>query len=101
MKIEVLYVPGCPNLAPAVERIQKILNAQAVRDEIQHVAVNTVAEAHGLRFPGSPTIRVNGEDVEALPARVAGLACRLYGNESGIPSEEAVWKAIARAKQEE
>ena len=99
MRVEVLYVPGCPNFEPAVERVRKILHAQAVKDEIQTVPVTTATEAITLRFPGSPTIRVNGEDVESPPTLLAGLACRLYGGATGIPSEEAVWRAVERAKE--
>ena len=64
MKIEVLYSPGCPNYRPAVERIERVLASESLRAEIRSVAVSNDAEAMELMFPGSPTIRVDGEDVE-------------------------------------
>ena len=67
MKIEVLYSPGCPNYRPAVERIERVLASESLRAEIQSVAVNNDDEARELMFPGSPTIRVDGEDVETRP----------------------------------
>lgn len=99
MKIEVLYVPGCPHYEPAVERLEKVLAAEAVEDEIETVAVTTLAEARALLFPGSPTVRVNGRDVEPNQALPAGLACRLYANRSGMPSEEMLQAAIAEARR--
>lgn len=87
MKIEILYVPGCPNYEPAVERVRKTLLAEAVQGEIRGVAINSQAGANAQLFPGSPTIRINGNDVEAQPGTTPSLACRLYANQSGLPSE--------------
>jgi hypothetical protein len=101
MKIEVLYVPGCPNYQPALERVRAALAAEAVQGEIQRVAVTTVAEANALLFPGSPTIRINGEDAEPSPVLIAGLACRFYVNGSGVPSEQSLRAAISQAKRKE
>jgi hypothetical protein len=50
-------------------------------------------------FPGSPTVRVNGEDVEPHEVSVFSLACRLYGDRSAIPSEELLREAISDAKR--
>jgi hypothetical protein len=100
MKIEVLYSPGCPNHLPAVERIEKVL-ASELPAEIQSVAVSSDAEAIELMFPGSPTIRVDGEDVEPDRSILPGLKCRLYANLSRVPSEELLRLAFSRAKQKE
>jgi hypothetical protein len=101
MRIEVLYVPGCPNYQPAVERIQGVLASESVLDEIHGVPVSTEAQAMAFGFPGSPTIRINGEDVEPNQTNTPGLACRLYANLSGVPSEEVLRLAVSRAKREE
>jgi hypothetical protein len=101
MRIEILYVPGCPNYQPAFERLQAVLASESVRDEIRGVPVSTEGQAKALQFPGSPTIRVNGKDVEADQTNAPGLACRLYANLSGVPSEEVLWLAVSKAKREE
>ena len=101
MKIEVLYVPGCPNYQPTFERIQAVLVSEAVKAGIHGIAVTTEVEAKALSFPGSPTVRVNGEDVEPQQTGVPSLACRLYENRSGIPSEELLRAAISGAKRRE
>jgi len=101
MRIEVLYTPGCPNYLPAVERIERVLASESLRAEIRSVAVSNDAEAMELMFPGSPTIRVDGEDVEPDQTITPGLKCRLYANLSGVPSEEMLRLAVSRAKQKE
>jgi hypothetical protein len=101
MRIEILYVPGCPNYQPTFERLQAVLSSEAVKTGIQGIAVTTEREAKALLFPGSPTVRVNGEDVEPRQVSVPSLACRLYENRSGIPSEELLRVAISGAKQRE
>ena len=98
MKIEILYVPGCPNYQPTLERIQDVLASESVRGEIHGVPVSTEAQAKALQFPGSPTVRVNGRDVEPGKTSAAGLACRLYANLTGVPSEQLLRVAVSEAK---
>ena len=64
MRIEVLYVPGCPNYEPAVERLQAVLESQSLQAEIRSVPISSEDQAKALLFPGSPTIRIDGKDVE-------------------------------------
>ena len=99
MRIEVLFVPGCPNYAPAVKRVKEILAAESLTPEIEEIPVNSVEDARALVFPGSPTIRINGNDVEPVDADMSRLACRLYANGTGMPSEEVLRRAIARGKE--
>jgi hypothetical protein len=100
MRIEVLYVPGCPNYESAVERIEKVLVSESLRADIQGISVNSDAEAKVRRFPGSPTIRINGNDVEPNEAQAPSLACRLYPNRSGVPSEQMLRDALSKENQE-
>ena len=100
MRIEILYVPGCPNYQPTFERIQAVLASETVKTGIQGIPVTTEVEAKALLFPGSPTVRVNGEDVERHQS-VPSLACRLYENRSGIPAENLLRVAISDAKRRE
>ena len=101
MRIEVLYVPGCPNHAPAIKRLQAVLESQSLDAEIRSVPINSGEEAKALLFPGSPTIRIDGKDVEQHATVVPSLACRLYANRSGVPSEELLRIAISNSKRRE
>ena len=102
MTIEVLYSPDCPNYLPAVQRVKEALLEEQVLAEIRHVEVLDAGMAAGLVFLGSPSIRVNGVDVES-PARsngVVGLCCRIYvgrNGREGAPSIELIREAIRQA----
>jgi hypothetical protein len=99
MKIEVLYVPNCPNHALALERLREILSAEDFQTHVNEVLVNDAATAQILKFPGSPTVRINGHDVEPQGDRSAsfGLMCRLYSDGSGVPSQQSLRAAIEQA----
>ena len=64
MRIEVLFVPGCPNHKLAVERLRQVLCAQTISAPIQEISVIDELTARSLKFPGSTTVRINGRDVE-------------------------------------
>ncbi len=99
MKIEVLYVPNCPNHAVALERLREILSAESFKKIASEVLVRDVEMAQLLKFPGSPTIRINGQDVEPQSGKAAsfGLMCRLYSDGSGAPSTQRLRAAINEA----
>ena len=99
MTIEVLYIPGCPHHQPTVKRVRKVLASESVADEVREVPVKTEVEAQSLEFPGSPTVRVNGRDIEPNRTATAVFACRLYADGAGIPSEDILRAAISHAKQ--
>ncbi|MGH9727304.1 MAG: DF family (seleno)protein [Candidatus Acidiferrales bacterium] len=105
MKIEVLYVPSCPNLPLAVQRVREAIALVNIRAEIQEIVVHDNSDAVRLEFPGSPTIRINDRDVEPAPvgAYDAGLQCRLYSGaqNSGAPSSESIVRALREAVREE
>jgi hypothetical protein len=103
MKIEVLYVPNCPNLAVALERLREILARESLDAHLNEVLVSSAAMAQSLRFPGSPTIRINGRDVEPQEGDTAsfGLMCRLYADGNGAPSHQRLRDAIRKARDVE
>ncbi len=100
MLIEVLFVPGCPHHEPAVESLRNVLRSEAINAKIQEIAVTDEAMARLLKFPGSPTVRINGRDVEWTPQQSYGLACRLYSGGTGVPSVGALQRAVAGAHSE-
>ncbi len=64
------------------------------------VEVRDWEEAVALRFLGSPTIRVDGEDIEseARQRRDFGYTCRTYltpEGPSGVPPMQMIVRAIA------
>jgi copper chaperone CopZ len=102
MKIEVLYFEGCPNHRPAIERIRELLREESISAEVLEVNVSEAASAQKLGFLGSPSIRVNGLDVEpaARSAGDFGMMCRTYlvnGRRDGLPPREMLRQAIQGA----
>lgn len=102
MKIEILYFDGCPNHKPAIELVHHVLREVGVSAKVLEVNVPDAATAEAARFLGSPTIRVDGLDVEpgARTAREYALSCRTYftnGRIEGLPSRELVLQAVKLA----
>lgn len=99
MRIEILYFEGCPNHRQAIERVQAVLEETGVAAAVSEVKIADPAAAQAVGFLGSPTIRVNGLDVEpaARSARHFGMMCRIYmvnGQPEGLPSREMLREAL-------
>ena len=99
MKIEFLFWRECPSHPEARALLDEVLAARGLDVEVDEHEVTTNEEAQRLSFPGSPTIRVEGRDVDASGAdgRPA-LTCRIYhladGRASPIPSREQLEEAL-------
>ncbi len=102
MIIEILYVPDCPHYEPAVQGIREALRQEDLTANISHIEVRDQATAEAIGFLGSPTIRINGMDVEPA-ARMAGefgMCCRTYtapGGRKGTPSIDLIRQALREA----
>jgi hypothetical protein len=101
VKAEIFYIPNCPNLPTARRQVERLLAEHGVRCSIDEVEVGDRDAAERLGFVGSPTIRIDGEDVATpLPGARTAFACRTYeaeGRLSGIPPDGLVRVAIRRA----
>jgi hypothetical protein len=97
MKIEVLYLQGCPGYPPVVDRLRTVLRQEGLPADVYEIEVKDESDATALQFFGSPTIRVNGLDIEADSRSVTetGFACRRYSG--GLPSEEIIRGALREA----
>jgi hypothetical protein len=97
--IELLYWEGCPSHPEAKALLEQVLADLGRHDEIVMKEVTTDEEAERLRFPGSPTIRIDGRDVDPAGADARpALTCRIYhlpdGRVSPIPSREQLEAAL-------
>ncbi len=95
MRIQVLYFEGCPNYEPAVSLFQRTADELGVDADIEMVYIDSTERADANRFLGSPTIQVEGVDIDpaARNRDDFGLCCRLYGS-SGVPSRDMVVNAL-------
>jgi glutaredoxin len=93
VKVEVLYFDGCPSYAAAEKTLRGVLKERGL--EVEMVAVETDEEAGRLRFPGSPTIRVEGEDL--FPASAPSSA-RTGGSVAGSTPRPGASRARRRPR---
>src|SRR5829696_2113426 len=85
MQMEILYFDGCPTYLKAEKTLREVLEEEGLDAEVKLIAVNTDEEAQELLFPGSPTIRVDGEDLFPVPDRAEyALGCRMYAIPEGL-----------------
>lgn len=97
--VEILYFDGCPNHQAARELVERIAAEEGILPALRLVGVTSIDEAEAQRFLGSPSIRVNGHDVEpgADDRDTFVLACRVYrtpSGSSGRPAEEWIRTAL-------
>ena len=101
MKIEILYFEGCPNHDVANQRVREVLSEMGIQAEVFHINVKDENTAQEVRFPGSPTIRVNGSDVApGSNGEPFSMRCRMYPSSSGsdgAPDKVAIRTAIERS----
>ena len=103
MEIQFLYFEDCPSHEKALARLNALLAEEGLTPNITITQVETEAAAEQWSFVGSPTIRVNGEDIAPPSAdEPFMLACRIYRHEDGrispLPSEATIRHALQRAK---
>ena len=88
MKVEFLWWEGCPSHPEALEQLKGTLRDEGLDpDTVEGREIETDDQAHEERFPGSPTIRIDGEDV--VPpgnGEPMTLTCRVYRLRDGRPS---------------
>jgi hypothetical protein len=71
MRVQVLMSPGCGHGQQTVELVCDVLDALADDFRLETVIVQNQGDAERHRFPGSPTIRIDGHDVD--PDAPAGV----------------------------
>ena len=103
-RIEVLTFDGCPNALAAHALVDRVVADLGVEAEVASVRVPDVDAVERLRFLGSPTIRVDGCDVQPDAARRTdyALACRVYATATGpsnLPDEDWLRAALSESKE--
>lgn len=60
----VLHNEGCPSTPMTIELIEACVVEMGIKMNFQKILVKTQLEANELHFLGSPTIQVNGIDID-------------------------------------
>ena len=100
-QVELFYFEGCPSWEQALQNLEEALRLEGLTLPVSRVLVPSAEDAQTKRFLGSPTIRVDGEDVEGPPTKgqAFALMCRLYREDTqvaGWPSVAAIRQALQR-----
>ncbi len=95
--LEVQYFEGCPNSREFINRIKKIIESTGSYNyKYKEILVGSNEIAKQIKFRGSPTLLINGVDLEEMNApENPGLTCRYYPN--GLPSKEEIKIKIEKA----
>jgi hypothetical protein len=97
MTVEILYFDGCPSFEQIVPRVRDLARDGGAQVVLR--VIETLEAAEAEQFLGSPTIRVDGRDIDPTAASRTdfGLKCRLYrdGTEhSAVPPEAWIRAAL-------
>jgi hypothetical protein len=86
VRIELLWFDGCPNHEAAEALLRNVLAAAGSEAAVERIQVEDPATARAVCFPGSPTIRINGLDVEPgwEPCEECTPRCRVYATPLGL-----------------
>ncbi len=100
--VELLWWSGCPSWERALAELREEMEAVGLDPgslEVREVATDDAAEREG--FIGSPTIRVDGRDLQSPGGEPAGLTCRVYrlrdGRYSPLPDRADLREVLTAA----
>jgi hypothetical protein len=63
--VDVLYHEDCTHYPTAIRYVKEVLAEEGIDATVNEINIATVEAAQELNFVGSPTIRINGEDIES------------------------------------
>jgi hypothetical protein len=98
--VELLWWDGCPSSAEAHELVRRAMeDAGLDPDALRSTEIDTDDAAARESFVGSPTVRVDGRDIQPPEGGDApGLSCRVYhlrdGRVSPLPDPEDIKEAL-------
>lgn len=102
MRVELLYGEDDPASMPARQNLVEVLTEDAFETPIQMIAVATDADAELLGMRGSPTIRIDGSDIDLDWQGPIGLEAREYPADDGttgpVPGKRLIRRAVERAR---
>jgi hypothetical protein len=96
--VSFLYYEDCPSYDLALERLREVMAEESIPGEVEVIKVDSEDQACELRFVGSPTIRVDGQDIDPPRDFTYALTCRAYRLEddriSPLPSKDMIRRGL-------
>lgn len=102
MNIRFLYFKGCPNAEPTLNILKEVCQEEkGLNEKIEVTEVRSEEEAKKHHFLGSPTIQINGLDIERERRNDPPVfGCRVYKSNvgsAGVPPKEMIVEALEEA----
>ncbi|MCP4253286.1 MAG: hypothetical protein GY775_07730 [Candidatus Scalindua sp.] len=103
VNIGIFFIEGCPGLSSITGNIEDVIAEEAVDADITLFIIETPEDARRLQFTGSPTVRINGNDIDSNMKTIKdyGLRSRHYyvnGKKLNYPSKSMIRDAIKKVK---
>lgn len=108
LQIDFLYWSECESHPAALKRLEEVLAEEGLESDVvvKMLEVRSEEEAERLQFPGSPTIRVGGSDIDSEGAGPPfRLTCRTYrdpisGRLGPLPAKETIRRALLEKRSQ-
>jgi glutaredoxin len=75
MRIQLLYILDCPWCLKTKELIEESLEELGIKAKIEEILIDTEEKAKKYRFVGSPTVRIDGKDIQEEVNKERCLSC--------------------------
>jgi hypothetical protein len=98
MRVELLYADGDPAAMPARQNLVEVLTEDAFETPIQMIAVGSEEDAALIEMHGSPSIRIDGLDLDPEWDGPIGLGARRYDDGGPVPDKALIRRAVERAR---
>jgi hypothetical protein len=106
MQVSFHFYEDCPSHELALERLREVLAEEGIDTAVEVVKVESEEQAQEQHFVGSPTILINGKDIDPPPPdSYYALTCRAYRLEDGrispLPSRNMIRRSIQTAAKDQ
>jgi hypothetical protein len=99
--IQLLYFDDCPSWESGLENIRAALQIEGIDASVVLVRVEDNDAADRLKFLGSPSFQINGQDLWPEDRDIYSLSCRIYSTPDGMngyPTVEMLRKKLIARK---
>lgn len=87
MKIEVLYILDCPWCVKTKKLIRESLKETGMKADIKEILIDSAKKAEKYHFAGSPTVRIDGKDIQDEVSKGKCLPCEELSERDKVTSK--------------
>jgi len=101
VKIQLLYFTDCPAWQNGLKNLKTVLQTEELDASVVLVEVIDNDDAARLKFLGSPSFKINGQDLWPEDRDTYSLSCRVYSTPDGMkgyPTVEMLRKKLIAMK---